>query len=78
MRVEFLMSEKFRDYAIKNCTKEIKAHKIITELLKNKGISKPKDLKVEFCSIADLKYKGRKIVEASMSIISGKIFLNVI
>lgn len=76
-KIEILMSNKFRDYAIKNCTKTITAHKIITELLKNKNISKPKNLKVEFCSIADLKYKGKNIVGASMSIISGKIFLEI-
>lgn len=77
MKIEFKMSKKFKDYCVENCTKKISAHKIITELLKNEGISKPKDLKVEFCSIADLKYKGRNIIGASMNIASGKLFLEI-
>ena len=30
-KIEFLMSKKFRDYAIENCTKKITANKIVTE-----------------------------------------------
>lgn len=77
MKIEILMSSNFRDYAIKNCTKEIKANKIIKELLKNEEIRKPKDLNINFCSIADLKYKNKNIIGASMNIVEGKIFLEI-
>lgn len=76
-KIEFLMSKKFRDYAIENCTKKITANKIVPELLKNDGITKPRDLRVGSCSIADLKYKGKNIIGASMNIIEGKIFLEI-
>lgn len=77
MKIEILMSSNFRDYAIKNCMEGIKANKIISELLKNNNISKPKGLKTSLCSIADLKYKNKNIVGASMNIVGGKIFLEI-
>lgn len=75
-KVELNMSDKFRDYCIENCTGKISAKKIIAELLKKEGITKPK-IRMDFCSIADLKYNGREIVGASMNIAGGKIYLEV-
>ena len=77
MKIEFNMSKKFQDYCIANVLGKIQVHKMITELLKNKGISKPKDLKVKNCCIADLKYNGHNITGAKMNIAAGKIFLEV-
>lgn len=81
-KVELDLSSKFMEYICNNDGR-ITAHKIVTELLKKDGISKPKDLKVQFCSIADLKYQGHEIVGASMSCLAsmyngnGKIYLEV-
>ena len=81
-KIEFDLTKKFMDYMCNNSGK-INAHKVVTELLKKDGISKPKDLKVQFCSIADLKYKGHEIIGASMSSLAsmynenGKIYLEV-
>lgn len=82
MKKEFCLTEKFMNYVCDNGGK-ITAHKVVTELLKKEGITKPKDLKVQFCSVSDLRYKGRTIVSASMSSLcsmyngNGKIFLEV-
>ena len=75
--IEFNMSKKFQDYCIKNVLGRIEVHKMITELLKNEGMSKPKNLKVKSCCIADLKYNGHNIIGAKMNIAAGKIFLEV-
>lgn len=81
-KVEFDLSKKFMDYMCNNDGK-ITAHKIVTELLKKDGISKPKDLRVQFCGIGDLKYKGKEIIGASISSLcsmysgNGKIYLEV-
>lgn len=75
--IEFNMSKKFQDYCIKNVLGRIEVHKMITELLKNEGMSKPKDLRVKSCCIADLKYNGHNITGAKMNIAAGKIFLEV-
>lgn len=81
-KIEFDLTKKFMDYMCNNGGK-INAHKVVTELLKKDGISKPQDLKVQFCSIADLEYKGHEIVGASMSSLcsmyngNGKIYLEV-
>lgn len=77
MRVEHTMSEQFRNYAIENCTKKITAIKVVQELLRNSKITKPINLKVAFCSIADLKYNGKCITGASMNIVASKIFLEI-
>lgn len=79
-KIEFNMSKKFQDYCIENALNirgKLTAHKMVTELLKQEGISKPSNLKVRFCSIADLKYKGQEIKGASIEIAAGKIFLEV-
>ena len=77
MKIEFNMSKKFQDYCIANVLGKIEAHKIVTELLKNEGISKPSNLKVRYCGIGDLKYNGQNITGAKMNIAGGKIFLEV-
>lgn len=81
-KIEFELTRKFMDYMCNNDGR-INAHKVVTELLKKDGISKPQDLKVQFCSIADLKYQGHEIVGASISSLNsmyngnGKIYLEV-
>ena len=61
----------------------LNGNETLEDILKKDGISKPKDLRVQFCGIGDLKYKGKEIIGASISSLcsmysgNGKIYLEV-
>lgn len=67
MKKEFKTTEKFRDYCLKNCQKGIQAKKVISELLKNKEISKPKNLRIQDCAIEDLKIDTKNIKKCMLT-----------
>ena len=67
MKKEFKTTENFRDYCLKNCQKGIQAKKVISELLKNEEISKPKNLKISDCDIKDLKIDTKKKKKCMLS-----------
>ena len=67
MKKEFKTPEKFRDYCVKNCQKGIQAKKVISELLKNEEISKPKNLKILDCAIKDLRIDNKNIKKCMLT-----------
>lgn len=76
-KVEITMSKKFYDYALKNINgiQNIKAQRVVSELLKNKDIKKPYNQGIKNTCIADLKYKGYNIKQCGMIISEHKIIL---
>lgn len=61
---EFSLSNKIQNKIIKG---NVQAKEIVTELLKHEEIKKPRNLKVEFCSIGDLTCNGKEIIGARIS-----------
>ena len=69
---EIEMTNKFFEYALetisKNGTQNLKAQKVVSELLKHEGITKPSNLWISETSISDLKYKGANIKSCGIAL----------
>ncbi len=64
-------SNEYKNYLIKNATKEIDVGKLKRELMKNEHIKKSTREALEYIDINKLKYKGRYIKGLSYNIIGG-------
>ncbi len=64
-------SNEYKNYLIKNATKEIDVGKLKRELMKNEHIKKSTKEALKYIDINKLKYKGRYIKGLSYNIIGG-------